>query len=143
MTLEKKTISIVINARTQSTRVPNKLLRNFAGSSLIDILLNKIEQVTFIDKKYLATSEQILADKIKKYKTLRLLKRSPAATQKGVNPLEITFGHYKDVETNYILVVNPCLPFLSVDTLYKAFEYFSELITIPIYCSYTNWCLDI
>ena len=112
MRVEDKTISIVVNARTQSTRVPNKLLRDFAGTCLIDILLEKIDRVDFIQEKYLATSEGVLADRLKKYKTIRLLERSEAATKKGVNPLEVTFGHFKNVKTDYVLSVNPCLPFL-------------------------------
>lgn len=121
-----KTISIVVNARTQSTRVPNKLLRNFAGSCLIDILLEKIDQVSFIEEKYLATSETILSDKIKNYKTIKLLRRTEAATKKGVNPLEVTFGHFKNVKTDYILSVNPCLPFLTINTLREVYEYFQR-----------------
>ena len=40
----------IIQARTQSTRVPNKMLRPFAHSSLFEIAIEKVLQSTIIPK---------------------------------------------------------------------------------------------
>ena len=44
-------VCFIIQARTQSTRVPNKMLRPFAGSSLLEIAINKILQSSLIPKE--------------------------------------------------------------------------------------------
>ena len=128
-----KSICLMINARSASTRVENKLLRPFSGSSLIEIALEKINSIDFIEKKYLATSEEQFANLLIAYPNVELLKRSPNATAKGVNPLHITFQHFGEVETDYIMTMNPCMPFLSTKTIEKAYDYFQQ----SSYNSYT------
>ena len=44
-------ICFIIQARTQSTRVPNKMLRPFADSNLFEIAINKILQSSIIPKE--------------------------------------------------------------------------------------------
>ena len=121
-----KKISIVINARTQSTRVPNKLIRNFHNSTLIDIALAKINQMNFFENRYLAVAEDELIDIGKKYNNVKILKRSFEAVKKGVNPLNITFEHYLKIPSDYIFVFNPCLPLIQISTIKKAFDYFQN-----------------
>ena len=43
-------IVFIIQARTQSTRVPNKMLRPFADSNLFEIAVNKILNSSIIPK---------------------------------------------------------------------------------------------
>ena len=121
-----KTISAVINARTGSTRVQNKLMRRFADSSLIEIALEKLNQLDFFEKRFLAVAEQELIDLGSRYENVEILKRDDAAVKKGVNPLEVTFEHYLRVPSDYIFVFNPCLPCIKVNTLRKAYDYFQE-----------------
>ena len=121
-----KSLCIVINARSKSTRVPNKLLRKFANSSLIEIALQKLNKIDFIEKKYLATSEEEFSKLLVNYKNVNLLERNNEATLRGVNPLHVTFKHFAEVETDYILSLNPCLPFVSINTIKQVYEYFQS-----------------
>ena len=121
-----KTISAVINARKGSTRVENKLLRSFANSNLIEIALSKLNDMDFFDKRYLAVAEEEFKNLLPSYPNVSLLPRDKKAVIKGVNPLTITFAHYLDVQSDYIFVFNPCLPFISVKTIKKAFDYFQK-----------------
>ena len=121
-----KTISAVINARKGSTRVENKLLRSFANSNLIEIALSKLNDMDFFDKRYLAVAEEEFKNLLPSYPNVSLLLRDKKAVMKGVNPLTITFAHYLDVQSDYIFVFNPCLPFISVETIKKAFDYFQK-----------------
>ena len=121
-----KTISAVINARTKSTRVENKLLRKFAESSLLEIALEKLDKCNFFDERYLAVAEDELRAMCHNYDNVKLLNRRSESVSKGVNPLTITFEHYLDVPADYIFVFNPCLPCITVDTLRKAYDYFQE-----------------
>ena len=121
-----KNISIVINARTQSTRVPNKLIRKFSNSTLLDIALKKMDQMTFFDHRFLAVAEEDLMNIGSKYKHVEILNRDISAVKKGVNPLELTFEHYLKIPTEYIFVFNPCLPCINISTIKMAFDYFQN-----------------
>ncbi|NJM31809.1 MAG: hypothetical protein HC848_01625 [Limnobacter sp.] len=43
-----KTISVLVNARTKSTRMPRKLILPFAGTTLVDITLEKLDRMNFL-----------------------------------------------------------------------------------------------
>ena len=119
-----KSISAVINARLQSTRIPRKLLRSFAGESLLEIALAKLNRMDFFEKRYLAVAEEELKALVPRYENVELLPREEAAVKKGVNPQTVTFGHYLRVPTDYIMMFNPCLPFVKVETIRQAYETF-------------------
>jgi CMP-N-acetylneuraminic acid synthetase len=121
-----KTISVVINARLGSSRVKNKLMRPFGDSSLIEIALAKLATLDFFEHRFLAVAEPELAALAAPYPSVRILKRSPAAVKPGVNPQPVTFAHYREVPSDYIFVMNPCLPFLSPETIKRAFDYFQQ-----------------
>ena len=44
-------VLFIIQARTQSTRVPNKMLRPFADSNLFEIAVNKVLKSSIIPKE--------------------------------------------------------------------------------------------
>lgn len=129
-----KSISVVTNARLGSSRVPHKLVREFAGRSLLDIALEKLDNMDFFDHRYLAVAESELADMASRFSNIQILQRSPEAVKPGVNPLTVTFEHYLRVPSDYIFVFNPCLPCITIDTIKKAFDYFQS----SDYNSYTS-----
>ena len=139
-----KSISVVTNARLGSTRVPQKLVRAFAGSSLLEIALSKLNQMDFFEHRYLAVAETELIETGSKYPNVEILQRDVAAVNKGVNPLTVTFEHYLRVPSDYIFVFNPCLPCIRIETIRKAFDYFQA----TDYNSYTaviptgDWIFD-
>jgi CMP-N-acetylneuraminic acid synthetase len=139
-----KSISVVTNARLGSTRVPQKLVRPFANSSLIEIALSKLDKMDFFEHRYLAVAERELVEIGSKYKNIEILERDNMAVKKGVNPLTVTFEHFLKVPSDYIFVFNPCLPCIQVETIKRAFDYFQE----TNYNSYTaviptgDWIFD-
>lgn len=139
-----KSVSVVINARLGSTRVSQKLVRPFAGSSLIEIALSKLNQMDFFEHRYLAVAETELINISMAYPNVEILQRNPTAVKKGVNPLTVTFEHYLRVPSDFVFVFNPCLPCISVETIRNAFDYFQS----TDYNSYTaviptgDWIFD-
>ena len=121
-----KSIALVINARTKSSRIKKKLIRPFAYSTLLDIALHKVNKMHFIKKKYLAVAEGALMKKAKKYKNIKILTRSNDAIKKGVNPHKITFAHYNKIDADFLFVFNPCLPLIKINTIKKTIEYFKR-----------------
>jgi len=123
-----RTVDIVINARTASTRIPNKLLRNFCDTNLISIALDRLSQLKEYNC-YLAVADQSLIDLYKeKYSDthIQLLLRSPEAVTRGFNDYSVAWEHYTRVKGSHILCMNPCLPFTKPSTYRNAIQYFLD-----------------
>ncbi len=128
------TISVIINARTKSSRLPRKLVLPFAGSTMIDIALEKLNRMDFFTHRYYAVAEVELKQKAVIYRNIQVLDRDPDAVQPGYNDHQKIFAHYARVESDYIMWLNPCHPLLSLDTLRRAVE----KVLVNKYNSYTS-----
>ncbi len=117
------TISVLINARTQSSRLPRKLVLPFADSTLIDIALEKLDRLDFFAHRYFAVAEDELKSRVASYRNIELLERDADAVKPGYNDHRKIFAHYERIESDYILWLNPCHPLLSSDTLRRAVEH--------------------
>lgn len=125
--MSNRSLSIVINARTQSSRVPNKLIRRFSNSNLIEIALSKFScLIKHVDALYFAVAEEVLFDIGEKYTNFKILKREPASVEKGTHKQTKTFKHFFDIKSDYIMIINPCQPLLSVETIKNAIKYFNN-----------------
>ncbi len=121
-----RSISVIINARLQSTRVPKKLVRPFAGTTLIEIALEKLNQMDFFENRYFAAAEEALFHYVDLFPHVELLKRPPEAVIPGFNDPKIVHGHYLQIPSDYIFWMNPCHPLLSIETIKKSFDYFQS-----------------
>lgn len=126
MTESKKTISAVINARLGSTRLPQKLIRPFAGSSLIEVALEKLNQMDFFENRYLAVAEEPLKKLAPAYPNVTLLERNPESVKPGYGDHKVIYEHYGRIPSDYIFWLNPCHPLLSIETVKKAVEAFHQ-----------------
>ncbi|WP_119166689.1 cytidylyltransferase domain-containing protein [Algihabitans albus] len=115
-------ISVIINARTTSSRLPRKLVRPFAGTSLIDIALEKLDRMGFFAHRYLAVAEPELAERAKPFGNIEILWRDEAAIKPGYNPHEVQYAHYRRIDSEYFVWMNACCPLLSMKTLRSAAE---------------------
>ena len=66
----KKKISIIIQARMGSSRLPNKVLLSHKNLSILDILINRLKNARFINKIVIATTK-----KKKRCKNCKLLQK--------------------------------------------------------------------
>ena len=119
-------ISAVINARLSSTRVPKKLMRPFAGTTLIEIALEKLNNLSFFENRYLAVADPELIELGQRYANVDVLLRKPESIRAGVNDPSVSFAHYLDIPTEYIFIVNPCQPLLTEAAIRKAYDYFQN-----------------
>lgn len=130
-----KTISVVINARLQSTRLPNKMLLPFSGSTLIEIALEKLDKLYYVQNRYLAVYEEELKRIGKKYKNIEILNRSYKEVKRGIVTLTTRFKYFEQISSDYIMLLNPCCPCLSLTTILDSIKYFAQH---NIYNSYTS-----
>ncbi len=127
-----KTIAGIIHARKDSTRCPNKHLRPLGDTTLIDIALDKLSKLE-LDEKYLAVYDQELKDKV--IDGVKILHRDYDSVAPGNCHHSVYYKHLNNVESDYIVNLNPCQPFLEVDKLQQVitlFKYskFGSMITV-------------
>ena len=127
-----KTLAGIIHARKQSTRCPNKHLRPLGNTTLIDIALDKLSKLE-LNEKYLAVYDQELKDKV--IDGVKILHREYDSVAPGNAHHSIMYRHLENVESDYIVNLNPCQPFLKIEelqhiiTLFK-YSNFESMITV-------------
>ena len=118
-----KKIAVIIHARTQSTRCPNKHLRDLGdGSTLIDIAIDNVSKLTNVEEKYLAAHDKELISKASD--KIDILHREYEAVAPGNCHHSIMYKHLNAVKSDYIINYNPCQPFLDIDKLQKVIDWF-------------------
>ena len=118
-----KTLAGIIHARKNSTRCPNKHLRDLSGTTLIDIALDKLSRLD-LDEKYLAVYDKELKDKV--IDGVQILHREYESVAPGNCHHSVMYKHLKNVESEFIVNYNPCQPFLKVDNLNHCIRVFKE-----------------
>ena len=116
----------IIQARTQSTRVPNKMLRPFNNSNLFEIAIQKVLSSTVIPKEnfYLSIMDDELIDIAKKY-NVNYFVRSEESTQEPVT-LQKALEWYNRLPFSNFVIINACNPLLKVSTIDKFVQQFLE-----------------
>lgn len=122
MTKSNPSISVLVNARTTSSRLPRKLVLPFAGTTLIDIVLEKLSRMDFFAHRYFGVAEPELRTKAERYPNIEILDRDPAAIKPGYNDHRKVFAHYELVDSDYIMWLNACHPLISTETLQRAVD---------------------
>ena len=123
-----KNIALVINARSRSTRLPHKMILDFGGTSLLDIALEKLSLIKH-DMKYFCAAcedEEIMKVYDKYPDSVDFIRRSEESVLPIKLPQRVTFAHYYDIQADYIMSINACCPFVSVDTINKAMSVFMD-----------------
>jgi len=118
-----KTLAAIIHARKDSTRCPNKHLRDLNGTTLIDIALENLSKLD-VDEKYLAVYDQELKDKI--IDGVEILHRDYDSVAPGNCHHSVYYKHLNNVKSEFIVNYNPCQPFLQVDKLNHCIRVFRE-----------------
>lgn len=112
-----KDVCVIIQARTQSTRVPNKMLRSFDDSNLFEIAIQKVLNSKIIPKDnfYLSIMDDELIEIAKKY-NINYFIRSEESTQEPVT-LPKVFEWHDQLPFKYYTIVNACNPLLKTETI--------------------------
>ena len=113
-----KEIRYVVNVRLGSKRVPRKVVRPFAGTSLIDILLNKIVSSDFIQLSqfYFCVYDPELIEIGHRY-GVNVFVRSEASVNSEGDVLTEMWDYWDKIGGEYIVKINSCAPFLPLSTI--------------------------
>ena len=118
-------ICVIIQARLSSERVPGKMLKPFAGTTLMDILFKKLEQSKIIKKKhiYLSAYEEDLKNVGKKY-NINIFNRSKKSSLSEGEKLSEIFEWHDKLPYKYVVNINACNLFLKIETIDNFFKDF-------------------
>jgi len=116
----------VVNARLKSERVPRKMLAPFAGSCLLEIALKKLLACDFLDQNqlYLGAYDEKIKD-IGRKLGVQIYNRTYESTLEPVT-MDVIYKYLWDIDTEYVLEINPCNPLLNSETINRALHVFFE-----------------
>lgn len=122
---DPKDLAVILNVRKDSKRCKNKLLRDYAGTTLFDIALEKIARLDW-PNIYLGASEEEFKEKARAYPSITLIHRSleSASANEGA---KLIFEIYTKLPHKWVFWINPCHAFLKVETIQKAIETFLNI----------------
>jgi len=117
-------VGIIVQARMGSTRVPGKMLRPFAGTTLVDILFDKLKSSRLIplDNIYFSVYEDELKEAGRKH-NINIFNRSEASA-KGENSMKKIYEWYNKLPFKYVILISACNPLLKIETIDSFFSTF-------------------
>jgi len=113
-------LAIVIQARVQSQRCKNKMLRNFANTDLISLALKKFSSISKYPL-YFATYEPELITIGNNY-NCKIIKRDQASAKS--DKIEVVMNYLNQIAEPSIMFLNPCHPFLTIETVERAIQHY-------------------
>ena len=118
-------ICILVQARLGSTRVPGKMLRPFAGTTLVDILFNKLKSSKVIPKEniYFSVYEDELKEVGKKH-GINIFDRSEKSAFSEGDPLSEIYEWHNKLPYKYVVLISACNPLLKIETMDSFVESF-------------------
>ena len=119
----KENVAVIIQARLGSQRVPRKMIKPFAGTTLTDIAIKKILASNIIDKSqfYMSVYESELLDISAKHDVNVYLRSEKSANSEGT-PLTEMYEWWNKLPHEYCVLVNGCAPFLTTETIDNFFQ---------------------
>jgi CMP-N-acetylneuraminic acid synthetase len=111
-------VCIVVQARLGSTRVPGKMLRPFAGTTLVDILFKKLKSSKVIPKEniYFSAYEDELKE-VGKNHDINIFDRSKTSAFSEGEPLSEIYEWHDKLPYKYVILISACNPLLKIETI--------------------------
>lgn len=122
-----KDVVVVVQARLGSQRVPGKMIRPFAGTTLVDILFEKLKQSTIIplENIYFSAYEDELKQIGIKH-GINIFHRSEASAMSEGEPMTEIYEWWDKLPGKYVVVISACNPLLTVETIDNFYKSFLE-----------------
>lgn len=124
---ELNDICVLVSARLNSQRVPQKMVRPFHNSNLFEICISKLANSNFIPKQNIICSlyDKELIDIANKYE-LNVFERSYESANND-NSLQKIYEWHDKIPFKYVILINSCQPFLKIETIENFIKRFLEI----------------
>lgn len=120
-----ETVAFIVQARLASERLPRKMLKPFAGSTLLDVMLSKIKHSSRIprDQFYLAVHEAELCEVGRRY-GLEIFHRSQRSMRSEGRPIKELYEWWDQIPYEHVVLISACAPLLSIETIDRFIDAF-------------------
>ena len=118
-------IAVIVQARLNSERVPQKMIRPFNGTTLFGLVLDKLNDSKYKLNIFASVHEKELID-IASDRGVNIYERSYESANND-DSLQKIYEWHEDLQKlgyKYIILVSGCNPLLKVDTIDKFIEQF-------------------
>jgi len=110
-------VCFVVQARLSSERTPGKMMKPFAGSSLVQVICEKINKSKIIPPSnfYFSAYEQEIIDVVKSNNLQIYYRSKKSAMSEG--PMQEVMEYHDKLKYKYLVVISACSPLLKVETI--------------------------
>ena len=119
---ELSDILFIVQARLNSSRLPGKMLKPFAGTSLLEVTINSVQKSIIPPENfYLSINEQPLIDLANKY-NVNIYPRSTQSIRNDDSipfALSEVFEWWDKLPFKYFIIMNGCNPLVTPETINK------------------------
>ena len=117
-----KDVLFICQARLESQRVPRKMIKPFADTTLMDILIDKIKQSKVIPTEnfYLSVHDDELIDLAHKH-NVNFFKRSKDSAL-AENSIPLIYEWHNKLPFKYVVLISACNPLLTIETIDRFVE---------------------
>ena len=121
-------VCVLVQARLGSQRVPRKMNRDFAGTTLMDICLDKLSRSSYIPNSniYASVYEPELLEVSRKY-PIQIFERSEKSANSEGTPMTEMYEWWDKLPFEYCVLVSACAPFLKVETIEEFIKFYTEI----------------
>jgi len=119
-------------ARENSFRLPHKMIRPFADTSLFEIYVRKLDYIAKNSKLFnrvivaVNKNDKTLWDMASKMENIELKARDNQSISQKFNGISETQSYLKDYEEEWVLNVNGCFPFLKINTIEEIASFYMK-----------------
>mgnify|MGYP003127253327 CR=1 FL=1 len=119
----KEDVCVIVQARLGSQRIPQKMIRDFAGTTLTDLAIEKVRQCNSfpISNFYLSAHEPELKSIAARH-GVNVFHRSEASANSEGTPMTEMYEWWDKLPFQYCVLINACTPFLEPRTIDNFFE---------------------
>lgn len=118
-------ISALIAARSGSLRVKNKNIREFSGSTLLELKIDQLQQLDNIDEIVVNSNCDEILNIAKKH-NVHTIKRDGYYASNTVSMSEVFENMAKNIDNDYILYANCTNPLVETQTYFDSINTFFE-----------------
>jgi CMP-N-acetylneuraminic acid synthetase len=119
-------VALVVQARTNSQRCPRKMIRPFAGTTLLDLCIEKIKTSILPESNfYLCVGDQELIELGQKHNA-NIFTRSEASINSEAEKISEIFEWHDKLPFKYAIMVNACCTLLETETINRFIQAYIE-----------------
>lgn len=120
-------ICVLVQARLGSQRVPNKMIRPFCGTTLVDVLFEKLKGLKSIPQEniYFSAYEDELKQ-IADSHGINIFHRSERSANSEGEPMTEIYEWHDKLPFKYVVLISACNPLLDVSTMDSFIQSFIE-----------------